>query len=663
VQTYLPYLGFHEVCLNLEDWVMEAYPNCPPSVCETFDVVAYSNDCEAYFTYNQTGGYFYFNNGSIGYYDGVVWNFGNGEISIEENPFVILMPGVYVVTLTTTSDITGCTSIYQDTVVVLEPAHICMQVYNDENQNGMQDNGEVPVDSLAVWWGNQQWLVLDGELDVYTIPGSACIQFGSEGEMIVPSQMPDWSGCFMPGTYLLELAAGQELCPIEIGLIIPQANVCGTYFFDANNNAVLDSDEEGIAFSEIHVEYQDQMFDLVTDAFGTYCIDLPIYTGAWFTPWLDGASSPLIQPDFFYFYTTPGPLTVDFGLYQTMDNLDVGIAMSQGGNVTPGFGTIYNLTLQNYSPYGTSCLVNAYNAIGQTTQFVAGGDATASGGTWTINLGAFETVNLWYAVLNSLGMNLGETVVNSVSIVTLGVDPDVNLNNNTFALQSQVVGSYDPNNKLVNPAGVGPTGRISPSVDSFVYTINFQNTGTAPAVNIRVEDELPAALDGTSIEMLQSSHPATMTIQGQHVEWNFYTIMLADSTTDEPASHGYVTFRIAPTSPLVHGMEISNEAAIYFDFNEPIITAPALVTVDETIGIAQSEMTETLSVYPNPVVDGTIYVSGVSGEVQVIDTAGRMVIRKQVTTTQNQLDVSKLKAGIYMIKSKECGTCSGFIKN
>jgi len=74
-------------------------------------------------------------------------------------------------------------------------------------------------------------------------------------------------------------------------------------------------------------------------------------------------------------------------------------------------------------------------------------------------------------------------------------------------------------------------------------------------------------------------------------------------------------------------------------------------------------MTETLSVYPNPVVDGTIYVSGVSGELQVIDTAGRVVIRKQVTTTQNQLDVSKLKAGIYMIKSKERGTCSSFIKN
>ena len=66
---------------------------------------------------------------------------------------------------------------------------------------------------------------------------------------------------------------------------------------------------------------------------------------------------------------------------------------------------------------------------------------------------------------------------------------DVDVTNNLFELCVPVVASYDPNNKQVSPLGVGNTGDIE--VDrQMTYTINFQNTGTAPALNIFLRDTI-----------------------------------------------------------------------------------------------------------------------------------------------------------------------------
>jgi uncharacterized repeat protein (TIGR01451 family) len=76
---------------------------------------------------------------------------------------------------------------------------------------------------------------------------------------------------------------------------------------------------------------------------------------------------------------------------------------------------------------------------------------------------------------------------------------------------TNVVNSYDPNMKEVYPVNVLPGYD-----DWFTYTIHFQNTGNAPAFNIRLRDTLDANLDINSFEVRGYSHPANISIKWQY---------------------------------------------------------------------------------------------------------------------------------------------------
>jgi uncharacterized repeat protein (TIGR01451 family) len=64
---------------------------------------------------------------------------------------------------------------------------------------------------------------------------------------------------------------------------------------------------------------------------------------------------------------------------------------------------------------------------------------------------------------------------------------DGDTSNNVYDFCYKVVNSYDPNMKEVYPVNVLPGYD-----DWFTYTIHFQNTGNAPAFNIRLRDTLDA---------------------------------------------------------------------------------------------------------------------------------------------------------------------------
>ncbi|MBK9319724.1 MAG: hypothetical protein IPM91_13575, partial [Bacteroidetes bacterium] len=77
---------------------------------------------------------------------------------------------------------------------------------------------------------------------------------------------------------------------------------------------------------------------------------------------------------------------------------------------------------------------------------------------------------------------------------------------------------------------------------------------------------------------------------------------LPDSTTDEPNSHGLVQFSILPVAGLPMNTVIQNAAAIYFDYNVPVITNSTSNTITGFTGITDTPVAETLSSYvqPNP---------------------------------------------------------------
>ncbi|WP_367392737.1 T9SS type A sorting domain-containing protein [Lewinella sp. LCG006] len=141
------------------------------------------------------------------------------------------------------------------------------------------------------------------------------------------------------------------------------------------------------------------------------------------------------------------------------------------------------------------------------------------------------------------------------------------------------VNSYDPNIKTALPAGVGPEHLIDKDW-TLNYMIQFQNTGNDVAYEVVIADTLSEALDLSTLDVKGASHPFTWALTPERaLTFTFANILLPDSTSNEPGSHGFVAFSIAPKTSILPGAIIENTAHIYFDFNEAIVTN----TVDHTI--------------------------------------------------------------------------------
>jgi uncharacterized repeat protein (TIGR01451 family) len=148
--------------------------------------------------------------------------------------------------------------------------------------------------------------------------------------------------------------------------------------------------------------------------------------------------------------------------------------------------------------------------------------------------------------------------------------------NNTDTAEIEVTGSFDPNDKSATPQLTSSDISNGKYID---YTIRFQNTGTDTAFNVVVTDTLSSFLQANSFEVLYSSHPCRTTVKNNIVYFEFLNILLPDSNVNEPLSHGLIRFRVKPVSTVITGNVVPNEAAIYFDYNLPVITNVATTEI------------------------------------------------------------------------------------
>jgi len=223
----------------------------------------------------------------------------------------------------------------------------------------------------------------------------------------------------------------------------------------------------------------------------------------------------------------------------------------------------------------------------------------------------------------------------------------------------EVRGSYDPNDKTGFPLGVSTDHNILAN-QKIEYLIRFQNTGTDTAFNITIRDTLSAHLDIFSVVSGVSSHDYSFKIHGPRVlEWTFNNIILPDSNANEPLSHGFVKFEVEQEPDLPLGTLIENTAAIYFDFNAPIITNTYFHTIKEDVYSLSVSVDEPLVedmqvlVHPNPFShQTTIEVQGKDYQqlqLLVYDMRGQKVVQ-QSTASSNRIQLSRgnLTAGVYV---------------
>ena len=133
------------------------------------------------------------------------------------------------------------------------------------------------------------------------------------------------------------------------------------------------------------------------------------------------------------------------------------------------------------------------------------------------------------------------------------------------------IGSWDPNDKISFVDGF-QSKEIIDSLSTIEYMVRFQNTGSDTAFNVKIIDDLPDYFDKTSIKPLVASHDFEWHLERSVLVIDFPDIKLVDSTSNEKDSHGFVKFQVDLEDDVAPGALIENEARIYFDFNEPIIT-------------------------------------------------------------------------------------------
>lgn len=205
-----------------------------------------------------------------------------------------------------------------------------------------------------------------------------------------------------------------------------------------------------------------------------------------------------------------------------------------------------------------------------------------------------------FKTVTPVGTTLGEILANTVTIGP--TTNDIDLENNSSTVYNIVTGSYDPNDKQNLVAESTFSGPVYEDDDQFHYFIRFQNTGTDTAFTVVVKDEIDSNLDITSVRPLAASHTYDLTIEDQRtLVFTFNNILLVDSVTNEPASHGYLSFTIDlanPNSPI--GTVIENVAGIYFDFNAPIITNTVVNTISDPLSLDDVPLHFSSRIYPNP---------------------------------------------------------------
>jgi uncharacterized repeat protein (TIGR01451 family) len=231
-----------------------------------------------------------------------------------------------------------------------------------------------------------------------------------------------------------------------------------------------------------------------------------------------------------------------------------------------------------------------------------------------------------------------------------------------------IIGAYDPNDKTGYPLGTGATKAIGQNQD-IEYIIRFQNTGTDTAFTVVIRDTIDIVnLDIKSIEWGASSHKYVPEIYRENIlKFTFDNILLVDSFKNEPKSNGFVKFRIKQQKDVAFGTKIQNNAGIYFDFNDPVITNKTLHTVSKSVVSAifdrDNSTYETIKFSPNPLTETAVFELKTPplsiSTFELYDVMGKRIIEQPFSGKTFEFQRKNLTTGVYVFKIMNDGKTLG----
>ncbi|HKR03016.1 MAG TPA: T9SS type A sorting domain-containing protein [Bacteroidia bacterium] len=429
--------------------------------------------------------------------------------------------------------------------------------------------------------------------------------------------------------------------------------ITGKLFIDGNSNQVQDVNEPTVN--------NHRMNELISGRFnysqqnGLYAVSV-----------LDSGNFTIAPSALSYYNPVPPNYNLNFSAIQQEDSLndfafqsagiynDLCVQINPVSAFSPGFYATYMITYENV---GTTTLTPTViffpdADVSYVNASVTPSSITTDSIAWNFGpLDPYQTGNILVTVAVNTATAIGTLINSSVEIDPILGDANTECNTNVYDVY--VTASYDPNAILVDRDTVLTTELSSPPYLN--YIVYFQNTGNAPAVNVKVLNNISGKLDMNSFEFIASSHPVNINYKSYSrlMEFNFDNILLADSNANEPASHGFIHYRIKPRSNLVAGNIIYNRAAIYFDFNQPVLTDYATTEIVLPVGISgYSPTNQEFSVFPNPA-NGEIKINNEElkiKEITIVDVEGRKVLQQKISKQQTIINIKSLLSGIYILE-------------
>jgi len=423
----------------------------------------------------------------------------------------------------------------------------------------------------------------------------------------------------------------------------------GKIYFDENNNNIYDPADVPSAnkmvnsntnynyvFSNLEGEYNLCVQDFVNDTIKASYYDPNVF----FTP-----SNYVVNLS---------DTNYDFKIQFQNQLNDVKVELTPMHFPVSGFANYYFLTLSNIGSTPASGTVSlSFNnllVLNSTSEVPA--SSTSSSLIWNFS-NLYPTSQKTYWVVFDFPVNdfpMATPVQFLASVQPTFVDNVPT--NNIDSLNQLVVSSYDPNDKTVNlPKYMTPTQVAQKS--ELTYTVRFQNTGNWPAQTVFVIDTISENLDLSTFHVITASHNYEIEFLGDRIlKFNFPNINLADSTSNEAASHGLIKYAIRCNSNIPINDSILNTAHIFFDFNVPVVTKTAVNIVTNPDRIAEQKMGFNADIIPNPASEMvTIRMEEENSyQIQITTIDGRILTTGKMAGTQGVIDISSFSKGVYLVR-------------
>lgn len=575
---------------------------------------------------------------------------GSGYISGTYVNVSGLCPGTsYTCTVT---DLNGCTS----TISNIEVNDLATPILLTQTVSGSCAGGE--TGSVVLEYDQ------DVEVGYWSMITGSWTSYNVYGTLVTLENLAPGNHSITAFPHIANGGQSPQYCGVSTTIIIPVSpspcgSIDGTVYVDFNTDCIQDPTD--VAYPQRIIELQPGNHFMLTNSSGQYATEL--FYGLYdanvgnvndYTP-----VCPAVVPAPFTLNAITPSATIDFALDPILGP-DVEMVLIPG-TPRPGFPMSYTLHMINNGPYNFSPF-DATLAYDPIMAYTTSSVAPTVNNPGFLQFAVVGLVPFGHQVINvQLSVPANPLLIGTFFDATatlLPVPADAIPANDAYFVSNEVLGAYDPNDKQAVTSSHLSRSQYFLDVDDHIdYTIRFQNTGNAEAINVQLVDTLSSMLDIGSLELLAATHPYEARLVSDSILiFEFNNILLPDSGADLAGSQGSVSFRIKPKQSFAFGETLANFADIYFDLNPPIRTNTTELIADLSTGISARVDQGALNVWPNPTASElTIQVSQAlvgAGRWMIHDAFGRLVYSGTITAGSSmlRLSVEDLATGVYALE-------------